>query len=418
VKKAISVLAGNSRKTTAGAITVHAADRGKPFLNLRDGRSMQAAYKGESALVNALQTGAAQARTLASADFDGNRTPDVVAGFAFNGAGMITLQRGNPDAFAPSDESVFVRMQQGYNPDSLLPGADVYSVPVSPDFLVTGKFTRGSEEDVLFAAKGGALYLMTGDGSGRLGSPQEIALPGVVTALAAGEFRASDGITDIPVGVAGGGGNYLLIFDGAKGFKDPLVQQPLSDAASAIEFGGLDDDSYMDVAVADGDEVTVVHGWGRKEQVTPESRVEHIKVAAGLRGLALGEFAWDRQGNSEIAALSDDGTVHIIKNAKSDNRPFTDAETAKRTRANLKLNKINQSVDTESLPSWNLGKAAGWSEDREFSASSAGVDSSSARPLLRSNLSYREMDDLVLVDGSEHELKVMHSSSPSDTTTN
>ena len=54
VKKAISVLAGNSRKTTEGAITVHAADRGKPFLSLRDGRSMQAAYKGESALVNAL----------------------------------------------------------------------------------------------------------------------------------------------------------------------------------------------------------------------------------------------------------------------------------------------------------------------------------------------------------------------------
>src|SRR5215467_7589187 len=60
VKKVISVLARNSevaapRKTTAGAITVHAADRGKPFLNLQDGRSMQAAYKGESALVNALQ---------------------------------------------------------------------------------------------------------------------------------------------------------------------------------------------------------------------------------------------------------------------------------------------------------------------------------------------------------------------------
>src|SRR4029079_16089665 len=141
------------------------------------------------------------------------------AGFALNGAGMITLQRGNPDAFAPADDSVFARMQQGYNPDSLLPGADVYAVPVSPDFLVTGNFTHDSEKDVLFAAKGGALYLMKGDGSARLGDPQQIELPGPVTALAAGECRAADGFTDVAVGVAGGGGNFLVIFDGAEGFK-------------------------------------------------------------------------------------------------------------------------------------------------------------------------------------------------------
>ena len=162
---------------------------------------MEVAYRGDSGLTDALQNGAAQARSLASADFDGNGTPDVLAGYAFNGAGMITLQRGNPDAFAPADDSVFVRMQQGYDPDSLLPGADVYALPVSPDFLVTGNFTHDSEKDVLFAAKGGALYLMAGDGSGRLGDPQQIDLPGPVTALAAGEFRAADGFTDVAVGV-------------------------------------------------------------------------------------------------------------------------------------------------------------------------------------------------------------------------
>jgi hypothetical protein len=111
VKSTLSVLAGNSelaapRKTTAGAITVHAAGRGKPYLNFQDGRSMQVDYRGDSTLANALQNGSAQARSLASADFDRNGTPDVVAGYAFNGAGMITLQRGNPDAFAPTDDSV------------------------------------------------------------------------------------------------------------------------------------------------------------------------------------------------------------------------------------------------------------------------------------------------------------------------
>src|SRR6185295_2031850 len=122
VKSTLSVITGSSaitssRTSTTGAITVHAAGRGKPYLNFSDGHSMQAFYRGESTLGNALQTNAARARSLASADFDRNGTPDVVAGYSFNGAGMITLQHGNPDAFAPSDDSVLVRMQQGYNPD-------------------------------------------------------------------------------------------------------------------------------------------------------------------------------------------------------------------------------------------------------------------------------------------------------------
>src|SRR6185369_9397386 len=217
VRKTLSAVTGTSEvsapaKTNAGAITVQAAGRGKPFLNLHDGRSMQTVYRGDSTLANALQSGAAQARTLAAADFDRNGTPDVVAGFAYNGAGMITLQRGNPDAFAPTSDSVLVRMQQGYNPDSLLPVADVYPVPVAPDFLVTGNFTNDSEKDVVIAAKGGGLYLMTGNGAGRLGEAQQIDLPGSVTALAAGEFRAADGFTDLAVSVSGPDGDAILIF--------------------------------------------------------------------------------------------------------------------------------------------------------------------------------------------------------------
>ncbi len=374
VKNTLSVIAGNSesaapRKSNAGAITVHAAGRGKPYLNFQDGRSMQAIYRGDSALTSALQNGVAQARSLASADFDRNGTPDVLAGYAFNGAGMITLQRGNPDAFAPTDDSVFVRMQQGYDPASLLPDADVYALPVSPDFLVTGTFTHDSEKDVLFAAKGGALYLMAGDGSGRLGGPQQIELPGPVTALAAGEFRAADGFTDVAVGVSGSGGDSLLIFDAVEGFSNALAQYPLSGPASAIELGGLDDDPFMDVAVAAGSEVLIVHGWGRKEQVAAAARAERITVASDLRGLAVGEFAWDRQGRSEIAALSADGTVHIVQNAKLDSRPFSEAEAAQRTRGNLRpQERISQ--DVESVPSWQPGQTAGWSESSKLTISS------------------------------------------------
>src|ERR1051325_9167432 len=350
-------------KKSKGQVTVQAAGRGRPFLNLKDGRDMTVTYRGDRAAATALQTGAAQPRSLASADFRRSGIPDVVAGYSYNGGGIITLQHGNPDAFAPTDESVFARMQQGYNPDPLFPGGDFYSVPAPVDFLVTGVFTRGSVKDVVFAAKGGGLYLMKGDGAGKLGEPQQIDLPGSVTALAAGEFRAADGLTDLAVGVSGPGGDEILIFDNrGEGFSNALVEYHLGGPASAIEFSSLDDDPFMDVAVAAGSELLVVHGWGRKENVTPASRVEHVNVGPDVRGLAVGEFTWDRQGRREIAALTSDGAVHIVESGKLDTRPFTEAEAAQRTRGNFKPQRGAQITDVESVPSWKSAQSAGWKD--------------------------------------------------------
>ena len=420
VKQSLYVLAGNSDATPstnprAGAITVHAAGRGKPFLNLRDGREGSVNYSGDKQAAGALQSGAAQARSLASADFDRNGTPDVVAGYAFNGAGLITLQRGNPDAFAPADDSVFVRMEQGYDPDSLLPGADVYAVPVSPDFLVTGNFTRDAAKDVLFAAKGGALFLMRGNGGGGLDSPQQIDLPGPVTALGAGEFRAADGFTDVAVGVSGPGGESLLIFDAAEGLSDVLVQYQLAEPALGIEFGGLDDDPFMDIAVASGSEILVVHGWGRKEQTVESVREERIKVGASVRGLALGAFTWDREGRSEIAALTSDGAIQIVQNSKLDRRPFSEAEAAQRTRGNPKLQAGAITQDVESVPSWRPGKSAGWARAEKIAASSVSeVSSSSTKPLMRTNLAFRETDDLILNVANQRKLEIVRPIAPSE----
>ena len=85
----------------------------------------------------------------------------------------------------------------------------------------------------MFAAKGGALYLLKGNGAG-FAEAKQIALPGAVTALAAGEFRAADGFTDLAVGVSGPGGNSLVIFDAANGLSDPLMEYQLSQPAVAL----------------------------------------------------------------------------------------------------------------------------------------------------------------------------------------
>ena len=394
-------------------VTVQAAGRGKPFLNLQDGREMSVTYRGDQAAVAALQNGAAHARALASADLDRNGTPEVMAAYAFNGAGIITVQRGNPDAFAPASDSVLVRMQQGYNPDSLLPGADVYTLPVSPDFLVTGNFTSDSEKDVVFAAKGGGLYLMEGNGKGRLGEARQIDLPGPVTALAAGEFRAADGFTDLAVGVSGPGGDAVLIFDdGMNGFSSPVAEYQLAEPASAIEFGGLDDDPFQDVAVAAGSELLVAHGWSRKEQVAAGSRVERFSVGAGVRGLALGQFTWDRQGRSEIAALTHDGTLRVVESGKLDTRPYSDAEAAQRTRGNLKPIPQRVAKDVESAPSWKPAQAAGWKEGKQFLGSNLSADL--AKPLMRTNLAHRELDEMMVLGQTQSKLEILRPIGPKD----
>ena len=409
-----------------GRVTVHAVGRGKPFLNLRDGREMSVMYRGDRAAADPLQNRTAQSRSLASADFDHNGTPDVVVGFSDGGGGLITLQRGNPDAFAPTDDAVFVRLQQGYDPPALLPGAEVYQIPVSPDFLVTGNFNSDSDKDVLVAAQGGGLYLLTGDGRGGLGAPQPISLPGAVTAMAAGQFRAADVFTDIAVGVSGSDGHSLLIFDdAATGFTDAVVQQALAEPASAIEFGGLDGDPFLDVAVAAGRELLVVHGWGRKTAVTAESRVERVTVGGVVSSLAVGEFAWDRAGHSEIAALSTDGAIYILQNARAETRPFSAVEAAARVRGKVRPPAISPAVDIESLPSWQPGRADRWRHAGSWlpandcegeceDASEGARDASSATRLLKTTLSYREMNDLMVIGGRQSRVEIVHPTGPAD----
>ena len=298
------------RGAVGAHVSVQAAGRGWPNVNLQDGYEMSRDYRGDPAHIAALKSGGARPLALASADFDHDGTPDVVAAYAVGDSGMIVVQHGNPDAFAPKDDSVFERLQQGYDPEPLLPTAEVYAVPVRPDFVVTGNFSNDASQDILLAAKGGGLYLLKGDGAGKFEAAREIPLPGKVTALAAGEFRAADGFADVAVGITTAGGEALLIFDdAAQGFFDPVVALPLAAPVSAIEFGGLDDDAFMDVAVATGSDVLVVHGWSRAEQVDPATRVEHIAVGTAVRGLAVGQFTWDRAGRSEIAALTADGAV-------------------------------------------------------------------------------------------------------------
>src|SRR5215211_6500865 len=164
-------------------------------------QQVRAAYNGPAALVDALTSGAARSRALARTDFDADGAQDLVVGYAWHGAGLVTLQRGSPDAFAPKRQSVFARMQRGDAPDLMALDARVARVPEAPSFVEAGDFNRDGRADVLAGSLGGGLYLLAGDGRGGLGPARRISLGGRLTTLAAGEFRAADGNPDVSVGV-------------------------------------------------------------------------------------------------------------------------------------------------------------------------------------------------------------------------
>src|SRR4029079_11741860 len=112
-------------------------------------QQLRPAYAGPAALVDALNGGNAPALALAGADFDADGASDLVVGYSWHGAGIVSLQRGNPDALAPNGQAAFPRMQRGYDPAWLAPNARVVSVPEPVSYAEAGDFNGDGRPDVL-----------------------------------------------------------------------------------------------------------------------------------------------------------------------------------------------------------------------------------------------------------------------------
>jgi hypothetical protein len=381
-------------------VTVQATGRGNPYLNVKDGRQMATvSYRGNSGAINALQSGTAGGRALAAADLNGDAAPDLVIGYANGGFGIVTVQKGNPEGFAPQDDSVFQRMHQGYNPPSFLPAVDTYQVSSPVDFLQLGDFNNDGSRDVLIGTRDGSLRLLPGDGQGGLGAEQEIALPGNVTSLTAGEFRAADGRPDVAVGV----GSEVLVFDGAAGgFESAPFHFPVEGRAVSVEFGGLDSDPFMDLAIANGAEINIVHGWGRKVEANPQSQVERIPLGYATRSLAVDNFTWDRQATREIAVVAEDGSVRLLEHSRSDKRPLTPAD--ERARAEARGKTTNKNADVEVVRGW-AGAQGRWSEVSELPLNAT---KGAAQGLLtHGKLSTGETNALMVSNGAQRKLEMV-----------
>ena len=90
----------------------------------------------------------------------------------------------------------------------------------------------------------------------------------------------------------------------------------------------------MGLAVATGTQIEIVHGWGRKQSPALSAQIETIDAGGNVRGLAVG-FLWNRDGNKQLATLSQDRNAPHLAAGQLGTRPFNDAEIAERARARL-----------------------------------------------------------------------------------
>jgi hypothetical protein len=446
-------------------ITVRAAGRGTPWMNLKDGRELPTVYNGAVGLNQIMAQKLTAPTALASADFDEDGVPDLVSGYVGPSGGIVTLHRGNlysiyPNHPQPVAASV-VSSQWSDTPDNgqlttdappFLPEARVFELPEAPDFLGAGDFDGDGHWDVVTAARGSdRLSWLRGDGRSGLGAAKQIRLPGSVTALIVGEINRRDGLDDVVVGVVGADGPKVLVFEGpngalsvgasvsgrpsvaagdihAGGHRGPPRQMPvlqwetiaLPAPTTALALGQLDERDEMDLAVAAGRDLVIVHGRDRKLSIAdcglqiadcsspvPPATIEQRTFSFTIRSLALGDFVWDREHRTDIAVLADDGAVHVLTNP---NRSALTAGAHRGTPLQALANRaVGASVSgrprwvtppirrQESLP------LAQWPSDILLAPGSG----FQATGLISANVSSLPTDDLVVLDRTNHQAHIL-----------
>jgi trimeric autotransporter adhesin len=371
---------------------VRAADTGKPLVNLKSPQSANVTYTGAAEAVKALEGGTANPTALASADFDADGAIDVVAGYSTKNGGLLVVHRGNPDAFAPTDASLRKNALESMVPSTLMPKAKVFAVPESPDLIVTGDFNRDGYKDVLVAARGGAPYLLAGDGRGNLLAAKPVALAGTVTALAV----APDG--HVAASVDGVTGPQLVILAPSREGLTAGATFALPARGDSVAWGNLG--SGADVAVGAGANLMMVYS-----ALSAKPQTETVSVPFQVRALALGDFIWDRAGRTEISVLADDGSIHILQHGTLDTRPLTAAELpARRAAIRGHHNKtVRTAPDPTALGAWSVAKKLPYTGSAPAGPLSASAFNS---PRLAASVT----EDLMVIDAGRSQVNILDTS--------
>jgi hypothetical protein len=337
------------------------------------------------------------------ADIDSDGINDLIIGRN----GSISIQRGDINAFAPKTQSAWEAIRDLRYISPFESKTRSIGLPISVDFVQTGDFTRDGNVDVLTASRSAnELVLLTGDGKGNFSEPREIFVGGNVSVMTVGDVNRLDGLADVIVGV----GNEVLVY---QGFGDILSREPsrisLANNVETIAVGQLDANTFTDIAVGNGNQISIISGSDEKNEVND------LPQSFGVRSLVVGDFVPDREFRSEIATLDESGTVHILSRGDLDTRPVTKHEAMAsqvrdyKVKGNLVpqriLNQLSKEDLLEPVKSVELDNQT-WAEYDQFFG---GVPSRSvsSNAILTSGRLSNSGEDLIVLDSNNNQINVM-----------
>jgi Big-like domain-containing protein/List-Bact-rpt repeat protein len=361
---------------------------GKPLVNLKNPQTPKITYTGASDAVAALQDGRANPTALGEGDFNADGAMDVVAGYSTKDGGVIALFLGNPDAYAPTDPTLYGKAMKGNVPPTFLSKAKAFRVPEYPDLVATGDFNRDGYEDVLVAARGGSLYLLAGDGHGNLLAPRIVPLTGQVTAMAV------TGNSHVVVSLDGPSGSQLVILAPSPEGLTAGASYPLPARGDSVAWGNLG--GGADVAVGAGANVVLIYN-----ALEANAQTETVSLPFNVQALVLGDFIWDQENRTEISVLADDGSIHILQHGTLITAPLTAVQIPGR-RATA-LAKSKQPSNPTALGAWSVAKELPYA-----GSATAGPVSSSAfnSPRVASSSTH----DLMVLDSVRSQLHILDTS--------
>jgi hypothetical protein len=258
---------------------------------------------------------------------DGDGVQDLVVGHAAGDGGALVLYLGN-EAYLRSRRQR--EMWQAMGEPAPLPFATearVVTVPFAPEQLISGDLDGDGVLDVAVTALGRSdILLLPGDGSGGLRPPRTVALPGPVTAIAAGEVNRHDALADVVVGVVAPEGPRLLVYQWPEGaFNGEPESLAMPAAVTAVAVGELDGGFGTDLAVAAGSHLLVVAGRDRKltlpddvRLAVPAPSLESLPLDRPAQTVLVGDFVGDRR--EEVVVADDAGDVLLVSGSSADGR--------------------------------------------------------------------------------------------------
>src|SRR5262249_50578429 len=148
-------------------------------------------------------------------------------------------------------------------------------------------------------------------------------------------------LDDIVVGVAGDRGPKVLVFEGPEGAlraKPETFDLPAE--ATSLALGQLDDSYEMDLAIAAGHELMIVHGRDRKlsldaarqSEVLPP-KISRRTFSSRVKSVALGDFTGSHK--PEMALLTEDGKLSVLTATEENESGKTSIQRPSEWKSNL-----------------------------------------------------------------------------------